>query len=777
MSTSTPVRWIRCLVIFLCTSIWVTSAFAQEPEPVEEETVEEEVLQEELAEEEILESEEVASDEAPPVAPGLRFHAPAGALMTLVVNDTDAIQEAFSGTALAELLEDEEVAAFVEEIQQGYERKAQEIADLDERIADLEIDSASDLMTELSESFTGLIDEESFGLRSATFSLYVPGKIDDDFDAVAMILTLGLKGVEAEGLKKLLEDACEKGLGESWSKDESIEGPEDFALRAFTSQAGGDEPKHLWYFLDGTDVYVGLNAADLLPSLREEPDPKVHQAMVQATEGLSLGAMHLDLEQVIEKALAEQDEDDRDDIRRQLGLLGVKNLDGIVVNYEIVGRSLRESFSVKTDGAPSGLFRLFGSLDAGRSLTLKALTLPAPRVLEMEGRWDTEYLASWIPQLLDEWDPEDESVSGAKFEESVQEALGVSWKELLAAFDGTWAFCLSSPPLGLSVPRLAMSFGIGDREGLDALLKLAKEKGEGLIFEDAELEGSTYTTVKVPNSPVPLVPTFAIHEGQLVVTEMPNTFKAMLRARGDDAGLSLPETESTSMRMAYDVEEMYRLFFDRYFPLIRVGLSAMGPEMQDSSLADIDMMPGSSTIAPYLGRGSGQVIVDQNGLRIQAESSLGSPLSAMAGSVYAPLGAWFGGMGLEEARATKERIIARHQLEQVAGAIQTYQASFGGGESLPGSLGQLVERGLVEDVEIFLVPSDEEPLSIEYENLDGEIETFASSYKYMPQSKLQVPEDRLYDWEGSDLELRLRHVLVRAREGLDLTIEILVLDR
>ncbi len=694
------------------------------------------------------------------LSPALRFFPPEGALMTLVVGDTAAMEASWSGTALGELAADEEMKAFLEEVERVFKERTAELEELDERLAELEVDTESDLADELIDSFMDLIDEDLFGIAAAHVSVYVPGEtLSKGTEGAALIAAISFRGVESEGLGKLLTEACRKGLEDDFVGDEELDAPEGVEVVGFRRSSNEDTegPDHFWYFLEGSTVYLGLNAEDMLPILRTEPDPKILEGFQQTRSGVQIAALHFDLGSFVSKIVAEEADEDRDleELQRVFGLLGLEDFGSGVYSFDIAGRNLREVVRMEVEGAGGGLWKMFGKLPTERSAALEALALPAPRVMEVEGRFDLAHLKTWLPGVLDEIAPDDEDVSFANLEESLQAAVGLGWAELMDTFEGSYAFGLASPPLGMSIPRLAFSVSIANPERFYELLEKAKAI-EGLIFENAEYKDVTYTTIKVPNSPVPLIPTFAFVDGQLVITESPNTFKAIVKERSagpsDDARLQVPADQSAgaTVRVSYDVGEAYRLFYDRYFPLVRLGMGQM-VDMDSTALVDIDLLPGSDVIAPFLGRGWSVSRVGDGAMTTISESSLGGPQTAIMGSIYGVFGSWIAGMGLEESRSSKERKICRHQLTTIHGALEAYRASFGGGENLPDSLGQLVERGLVEDLDLFLVPSDEEPGDIEYENFDGEIETLESSFKYLPKSKLEVDQDRLYDFEGAGL--------------------------
>jgi hypothetical protein len=189
---------------------------------------------------------------------------------------------------------------------------------------------------------------------------------------------------------------------------------------------------------------------------------------------------------------------------------------------------------------------------------------------------------------------------------------------------------------------------------------------------------------------------------------------------------------------------------ENYLPMIQLllerGMRTQSSVAGRQPLINFAELPDTETVIRHLGPGRGGVAWSPDGLTVTAVSPLGEPFTAAAMTVYPSVAVWGYGFGLDTGAAELEKKVCHRRLRKIREALKLYRASFGGGKRYPSELGALLGRALVENADVFRVPSDEDPTVIEYENEDGEIEEIAVSYKYLPDSKLTVPAKDLRGW-------------------------------
>ncbi|MFO0980491.1 MAG: hypothetical protein U1E76_01895 [Planctomycetota bacterium] len=92
----------------------------------------------------------------------------------------------------------------------------------------------------------------------------------------------------------------------------------------------------------------------------------------------------------------------------------------------------------------------------------------------------------------------------------------------------------------------------------------------------------------------------------------------------------------------------------------------------------------------------------------------------------------------ESLRVELERDICAQRLVLVKGALETYRSCFGGGTRYPRSLTELFTRGLIQDPRALLVPSDQAPEVLRYENEHGQLSELNVSYRLVPTPRFTV---------------------------------------
>lgn len=572
-----------------------------------------------------------------------------------------------------------------------------------------------------------------------------------------------------------------------------------------------DDGTKYWFFQEGGEFYCGLNNVDLVHRLEKAPDEMLDGAASRVRgEGAVLATILYPCERMIEAALHEKTEKQKTRVKKVLEILGLDRVETLVMGLSLEGAHFRETYFVERPGEPEGIFAAMRPIPADGTGAPPLFPPIEPNLMTLRGCLDLDALLTMVQALIDydkETEAEDKAegagpnamsevldemmTDGGKKKDEPNAAAEEIRKMLMAdgarALDGGYVYSLASPKRGGLVPRFAFAFGVGDQEKFDALLSLAQKAMEGIIFEESAYKDVPFTMVKIPNNPAPLVPCYAQIGRALYIAETPWTMKGIIAglaedgqaepapADGSTAEKTLPprlpmECNALTAELDFDIHEIFRLLYDQYMPMIQVGLQSTMARMEGKRdpLLDLAELPLSEVFLRHLTAGQGGAGFVPDGFCMSAVSPLGDPLVAAMITTSAPLSAVGVSQALDDQLADAEQTLCRLRVKQIAEALKIYRTSFGGGKRFPSNLGELVTRGLIGDLDLFLVPSDEDPATVEFVNEDGEIETMEISYKYLPDSKIVVPAEDLkrytpysfdeFDELNEEEELELREI-------------------
>ena len=546
-----------------------------------------------------------------------------------------------------------------------------------------------------------------------------------------------------------------------------------------------DDGTEFWFFREEKEFYCGLNDVDLVNKLEKAPDEALDRAVSRVRGGgAALVTLLYPFDRGLEVILKDETEKEKTRVNRVLEILGLAGIESLVAALSVEGAHFRETYFVESSGEPEGLFAALRPIPVDGPGAPPLFPSIEPNLMTLRGCLDLGALLTMVQALIDhdkETEAEDKAdgdgpkamaevvddmMSGGKKKDEPNAAADEIKKMLLAdgakALDGGYVFSLASPKRGGMVPRFAFAFGVGDQEKFDALMGLAKTALEGIIFEESTYKDVPFTMVKIPNNPAPLVPCYAQVGRALYIAETPWTMKGIIAslsepAEGESASSEdVAETEPLPPRLPvecgaltaeldFDVHEIFRLLYDQYMPMIQVGFQATMARVDSrrDPLLDLSELPLSEVFLRRLTAGRGGAGFVKDGFCMSALSPLGDPLVAAMTITSVPLGVVGMSQELDDELAHAEQTLCRLRVKQIAEALKIYRTSFGGGKRFPSNLGELVTRGLIDDLDLFLVPSDEEPATVEFMNEDGEIETMEISYKYLADSKFVVPAEDL----------------------------------
>lgn len=735
---SVTLSWIAMLVF-----AWTT--FAQEPttdeppkeSPAAEETGTAEPPQTEASESAATQDASESNEEtAASEVRRTRYRPPAGAYFSMHVPGYRASVDAMLTTKLGELSREKDMVAVLEKIETRYTAKMEAIEALVKLAKELDVEiPIEDRVSEALESFREI---EYEGITMHIYLEAVEGEEPD----VTFLASALFDPEDAEKLTELLpkleglladsefekQNTPERKIGESkihcWKDSDS----DEFAELAYFH--AGDE---VWFAIDGTDELAGLTTD--APAEPAEIDRQLFDS------GTRLGAFSVDLAKVFELYRKEQEEDDRDMTQVILEFLGIASLETVRAGVAADGPDIREKLILDMKETGKGLLASLRPIPKQGEGVPPVLPALDPELVHVRGSFDPQKILDAFLGLADK------AKEDGEFDEE-DEKLIARMRRVFDAFHGGMSMIFAAPKFGLPIPRMVFAFGIADEEAYREALAEVKERMEGIGFDEVEYKEVRITTVKIPNNPSPIVPAFAVVDGALVISDSPATLRSLVSAKSDGTesrGPVSPEDRRDALVCRYDSKEIFKLMYEKALPLVQLGLGQLqrSTGMTSQPLLNLAELPQSTLIAKYLGEGSARITWTGKGLEMTAASPLGDPLAALMASIIVPLTPLFTGMSLDETRGMWEERVCRARVEKIYEAIVLHRGTFGAGKRYPDSLGELVTRGLIEDDDMFLVPSDKDPTTIEYETEFGDIEEISVSYNYLPNSKLVVKKSDL----------------------------------
>lgn len=678
-------------------------------------------------------------DATPASARAPRHGAPAGPFMTLSSGSYRQMIDAVMSTSIGKLCAQEEMKKAIELGTKRYEAKREVIEELVTLAEDLDVEL--DIETRMTRVIEELTDLE---YDASHFYIYPPTDLDDD-DAEPQFLVCvqfpdGSNEQILAAVAALGEIVTDSG---ELTRSKGSRKVGDVSVVEYITTA--DEPESmLWYFMDDNELWVGVFASDLIDKMQPVRDESAARESAIAnpffTEDTFL-ALDIDVATIVEIAREQSDAEERDTMEKWLDFFGVRSLQSVRMGIRADGDDFREDLLLELTQDGKGLMASMtpiASTSKGKGLP-PSIPAVEPELMHMRGSFDTQKLLDALMTI-----PE----SDAETDEERADALaGV--RKVFDVFDGGVSMLMAAPSFGmLPIPRMVFAFGITSDEAYQAALEDAKSRLEGIGFKDTEYKGATLTTVQIPNNPSPLIPCFTVVDGGFYLAESPITLRALvssIRDGKESLGPVAAENSGDVFLCRYDTRQIFRLMYEKVLPLAQLGLGQMQRMMGNNSepILSLAELPTPATVAGYLGEGLVRVTWTEQGLRATARSTLGDPITTVLASVGAPMAPMQMGLTLDQERAAWEERVCRARVGRIYEALQLHRTSFGGGKRFPASLGDLLSRGLIEDESVLVVPSDEEPSSIEYETMDGEIVAADVSYKYMPTSKLVVTRGEL----------------------------------
>lgn len=664
--------------------------------------------------------------------PCVRFAPPPSPIVHMQMVDIGTFDQLLRQSKIGQMLTEgmlKEVAdmatARMEEI--GAEIEAVQ-AQIREMGGDDDLHQLEALMTEVSD------------LRIDAMDLYVYVDFEDGEPKVAFLAMAESGGENREALEKLLDKVRE--ITDDEGEEAAPLAPLHDVKRAPIHLEDVEEGMTAWWLDTGTQTvfsFGDLDISDRLDPTDTPPSKHANSARVVHHAGM---AMHVDLARIGTLIRENQDSDFANEFGDVVAALGVDG-DMLSIGFDVDNGSIRENVFFAFENGARGLIAAMTTA----ADTPPNVPLPSPALLHWRGAMDMDKAFDAIRKAAAVTD--DASID--------DEDSPIKPEDLTATFSGGMALGLSAPKPGAMVPRIGMVARITSDEAFASFREKIEEMLEGIDLTDHDYKDVTWTSIEIPNNPAPMVPSFAVHNGLLLVGENPTTLKDMLKLSiaGDIAppidasnGPSpLPEAlgVEADAALTYDLGATYEMIINQYMPMVQMGMGmALAQQGRGGEpLFTIDDLPDPEELAPELGIGVGSMTVTDDGLHVSVASSLGDPLLAMMAEFMGPLMGQAIAMGMEQGVSQAEKKLAKLRLEKVYSGLRNWQATWGSGKGWPRDLGELMGRSLIDDPTLLLAPGNEHTLTLEYENEDGDIEDVECSYQWRPGGKLKAQKTML----------------------------------
>jgi hypothetical protein len=354
------------------------------------------------------------------------------------------------------------------------------------------------------------------------------------------------------------------------------------------------------------------------------------------------------------------------------------------------GARILDEIEVEFVDEPKGLV---GALLAGKA-ALPAQPLPAGALTQLRCGVD-------LPMLL-------ECARTAGLGEVVSEQLA---KLVPTALTGGVAIGVCAPAPGGMIPRLYLSLGIADEKAAGELLAALTQgsaKTKEVTYEDVPC-----TVLELPGAPPALQPTWCRVGAVLHVAESPLSMRAFLKARaqGGNAGggtgaeamdvgdAPLPQGAGEvlpTFDVRCDEQQLYLTFHKVWLPLLML----VADRGEAKPLVGAQEMPSPDVVLPHLGKSRGVLRRDGKVFRLQQLGALGGVEAAAVAMTWGPFlsGLFHGDWTLEQV----ESAVARHQLQAVWAALETFQTN---NKRWPNDLAELFADKKLP-VDALLMPGD-----------------------------------------------------------------------
>ena len=306
----------------------------------------------------------------------------------------------------------------------------------------------------------------------------------------------------------------------------------------------------------------------------------------------------------------------------------------------------------------------------------------------------------------------------AEFVKLVKEYSGLDIeKDLMPALGNTFSIYVDIPVGGLVIPDAGLVLDLKDPQAVDALVTRMMEKDDEMA--ELDLQKMSYKeheliAVSLINAGLPIMPTLCRVDNHLLVSLTPQAMKTTLNNIGKEQTFAQAESftalqkslgQNAGSFLWLDMQAAFRYLYSF------VGVAMTAIRMQDEGMAerfDPSLLPAGDTIARHLGQGIVLIHEDEQGLYYDGCSTLANPVAGMMTGALGVVGL-IGASEEIRSEVAEERIdVSREQMKTLSLAANTYRSSVGSG-AWPENLVNLVDRGILSDVDVLVDPADPKP--------------------------------------------------------------------
>ncbi len=325
-------------------------------------------------------------------------------------------------------------------------------------------------------------------------------------------------------------------------------------------------------------------------------------------------------------------------------VLGLDTLKGAGYGMSFVGEGFRDTVAIHAPGADHGIVPLLGMkpLTAPRTLDL----VPAQAFYWAEGNLPLDTLLGHVRELAGRADPRAVSqLDGALGQ--ANRMLGVDIEtELLAGLAGTNGAWMSFPPAGGLYPEVGLVFLVKDPATYEGVFERFATGLAGSVNEEGHVIASTrvldYQGVKLHlfdmqaahgDDVVPFTPTWAILKDRLVLTVVPYTMKEIVlrsKGTGQETLATQPDFQSlmgakpaSAGAMEYiDLKAAMTLLYDTAVPVLQTLAKPNVLGRHIPVPLDWAQLPPASRIAGHFSSLAEYVTCNEDGIQLSWQGPL-----------------------------------------------------------------------------------------------------------------------------------------------------------
>jgi hypothetical protein len=434
-----------------------------------------------------------------------------------------------------------------------------------------------------------------------------------------------------------------------------------------------------------------------------------------STPGLHLA---FDLRWYCQMMLGFLGNDPREQIQNVENALGTGHVQDLRWRLHAQDGLLAEDLRLCSDGPPSGLL---AALVLGMAPPPEQ-PLPERTLLQWRCSFDLPKLAEAIDGLLQ---------LAALPTLTELDLVG----DLRSALTGGVALGVARPAPGSLVPRLYVSFGIGDQAAAERLLARLQEL-PGLETKSLELDGRPCTQMRLDGLPAALQPTWAFERNVLHVAESGLSLRALWKAKGRPFGnLKAPRPIGKGALPGFELQwhagEIHAALAEIWLPFYEKTILADHAAAKGTvPTADL---PEAKLVLEHLGLGRGVLRRDGHDLVLAMLGPTGGPEMQALISAWGPM---ISGQMVEQwrwQRTNAQHELGKAQMAKVHAALVAFEKRTG---KRPATLGELVQGGDLADASFLLLPGETQAEPVLHEGK----EVAKSSFRYFANGVEVTPE-------------------------------------